>query len=269
MTEADLIGSLLPLRPAEWPSKLGRLTAEERGELAAFLVREWVEGRLEPRFLPPRASREALTSLRRQLVTTVEMLVPSAAEALSVVWKLNALDENSAGRWCWIEPWYLLDQDEDLFLMDAHFILPLLEEIGQNCPKRTYAIEIILHGIRDKVHGALFEGPLQVRETIGKYQRFVEPARRTRADGVADYIARLEELARPQKVDREGARERIAAVWRCAPPAPEQIKLEEEASEWLAPLSTSGRAEWIVINRHTGAMQGRSEGDERRRRTKR
>lgn len=242
----------LPADTARWADAVASLSDAKKYEVGAWLVREWIEGRLEPRLLRDPRDDAALTKLRGELAAVIAAL--GGRDALELEWGGLNVDDVEARRWCWIEPWILLSQDEDIFLMSDHLVVPLLEEVRSGCTKRRYVIAIVAHHVRDQAHASLREGPNAVRQRIGELSRFGTPARAAGADELVAYLERLESYARPQKVPRQDALARVSDLWRCH--APPTVEIEGRGSEWRAKVSTApGREEWIVIDAKTGAMR--------------
>jgi hypothetical protein len=56
-------------------------------------------------------------------------------DALEFEWGGTNVDEAAARRWCWIEPWVLFSQDEDLFIV---------REILTSSPEHSRGIKVRL-----------------------------------------------------------------------------------------------------------------------------
>lgn len=237
----------LPAVLANWPAAINALDEVSRAALGPWLVREWVEGRLES-ILSPAGS---ITEVRSQLANVIREL--GGRDVLEVEWRGTNVDAEGARRWCWIEPWILLSQDEDLLLMGDHLVAPLLEEAAAGCPKKSYARQIAAHHLRDQAHGKLRSGPEAVRAHLLQLNPFVTSARETGDHSLVEYLERLQSYAKPSRVSREAALERVTDLWRCHPPT--KVDLEETSAQWRAQLSTRPQhEEWIVIDRRFGTM---------------
>jgi hypothetical protein len=231
---------ILPASVAAWPSAFAAMDDEPRAALGDAVVRAWIDGRLEDRvcsqFADTRAMRAALAE------------VCEAFGEVEIAQYTRAIDESVARRWCWIRGWYLMEQDEDLFLMGDAFVVPLLEEAAAGCPKRAYAIGIVEHHLRDSAHAALRTGWREARTLVAAYARWL-PA--LRAVDRAAYVERLIEHARPAKVSREEAEQRVRDFWRCH--APNDVVLETAGDGWRVRIGDT--RDWIVVERKTGEMR--------------
>lgn len=245
--------SKLPSDVGEWPAALSALNENARWELGRAILHEWIEGRLEPRFLAGPADRATLARLRRSLASAVSACGSNAS--LEVENHQLGFGEAAVRRWCWIEPWILIDQDEDLMLMEDSLVAPLLDEAAAGCPKRDYVISIVEHHLRDQVHAALRKDWAAFRARVTESSAYVESARTAGAPHLVEYLNRLVEHAKPQKVSREQAIARVADSWRCHAPEPGSIRLEPVGGEWHAPMTEAhARRETLVIDSKTGAM---------------
>lgn len=231
---------ILPASVAAWRSAVAAMDDAARAGLGPAVVRAWADGRLEDglrgQFPSERAMRAALA------------LACEAFGEVAIEEHARAIDETVARRWCWIRGWYLMDQDEDLFLMDDAFVVPLLEEAAAGCPKRDYAIAIVEHHLRDHAHAMLRTGWRETRMRIGEYARWL-PA--LRAVDRAAYVERLIEHTRPAKINRDDAEQRVRDFWRCH--APHEVVLEAVGDGWRARIDNT--RSWIVVERKTGAMR--------------
>ncbi|MCC7540142.1 MAG: hypothetical protein IT379_28245, partial [Deltaproteobacteria bacterium] len=225
--ETALVASLGATLP-ERLRQIHHLSHDDR----VTLLRAWVEGRLEPLLLDDPPSTDATTALRQRLARSLGTLDSVIA------WRGPGPGETEARRWCWIAPWVLLEQDEDLFLMRDDLIEPLLDEARASCTKRDYAVGIVTHHLRDSIHAALREGADALRARIAATRRFADAARRARATGLVEYLARIADYERPQKVSRDDAMARVSDVWRCH--APTSVVIETRGDEWWSPLETAG-----------------------------
>jgi hypothetical protein len=230
----DLLG-VLSREPAQWASDIAVLDEAARSELGTWLVREWIEGRLEPRLLAAPANQAARTVLRRQLAAAVTAL---GVDELDIEWG-GQLDDVIAARWCWIRPWSLMSQDEDLLLMADDFVAALLGEASAGCPKRDYAISIVQHHVRDQAHAALARGSDAVRSRLHELAVFTAPARAASASELVAYLERLASYARPRKLTELDARARILDLGGVTRPRP---------SSWCARAVSGGRA-WTPTRR--------------------
>jgi len=241
---------LLSSDPTRWASAVSVLDDSLKCQLGTWLVSEWIEGRLEPRLLSEPMDGKLRTALRRELAATVTAL---GVDEVHVEWGGVQVDDATAARWCWIMPWILCEQDEDLFLMADHLVTPLLDEVRADCPKRSYAVGIVAHHVRDQAHAALGRGPDDARSKLRELARFIAPARAAGAEELAAYLERLERYAHPQKVTEADAGARVMDLWRCH--APPHVALERRGDEWRACLDAhAGTERWIVVNAKTGAL---------------
>jgi hypothetical protein len=242
----------LPREPREWADAVASLGAARKADIAWWLVREWAEGRLEPRFVTDAAGAEALTRLRRELAAAVTALGGSGLPVLEW-WGDDGVDAEMAARWCWIEPWILLAQDEDLLLMNDSLVAPLLEQFRLACPKRRWVLAIVLHHVRDQAHAQLRAGAEEVRKKLVELSRFVPAAKAAGAEELVAYLARLERWVEPRKVSRDEAAACVADLWRCHAPA--SVVVEAAGSEWrVRDEMPAPYEQWIVIDAETGAM---------------
>ncbi len=235
----------LPAEFAKWPQAIDGLDEGMRAALGPWLVREWVQGRLEPMLAAPelRELRRVLAEVTSKLEDRELILLPPGGNP----------DAESVRRWCWIVPWHLYDQDEDLMLMRDELVIPLLEEAAAGCPKRAYAREIATHHLRDQAHAKLRSGAEALRTHLESLAPFVDSARSTRDQELVVYLERLQSYAKPQRVTREAALERVSDLWRCRPA--KNVSLEETGTQWRAQLSARpDHEEWIVIDRKFGTM---------------
>jgi hypothetical protein len=222
-------------------------------------VIEWIEGRLEPRLLSDRdASAVALRSLRRDIAATVTALDMDDAETY---WCPNSFAGDDAARWCWIRPWALSSQDEDLLLMEDELVERLLGEAAADCPKRDQAIQIAEHHVRDRAHASLVDASRE-RTAMRALVRFRPSAVAARAEQLVAYLDRLASYDRIAAVTQDEARLRVADFTRCAPP--QSVQLEKHGAEWWARADTAPAAEhWIVIDERTGAARVERSGPRR------
>lgn len=152
----------------------------------------------------------------------------------------SLFDESVVRRWCWIEPWLLCSQDEDLFVMSDQWMVPLLDEAANGCTKRDYALRIVAHHVRDQAHATLRNGSDALRAKIGELLNLRAAARAANDEGLVAYLNRLDSHVRPQKVGREDAIQRVSDLWRCAAPA--EVLVEQDGDAWRAKISGSTRA---------------------------
>jgi len=98
-----------------WAEAFQRLPGREARELARSFVKDWAEGRLEETLLPDPRDPEALLALRRCLSWVVASL-----ESGGLDFRIEHTDfsDLAVRRWCWVVPWVLVSQDEDLLLMN-------------------------------------------------------------------------------------------------------------------------------------------------------
>ncbi len=241
-----------PSSPAAWSSHVLTLDTETRWAVGEAIAREWISGRLEPRFVGAELG-DSLVALRRALALALE--ASGVADELEIENRNVNPDESTARRWCWIRPWYLLSQDEDLMLMSDRLVVPLLEEAAHGCPKREDALSITQHHVRDQAHASLRAGPDALRARLRELAAFRPAAAAAKHATLDAYLGRLESYSKPARVDREEAAARISDLWRCH--APPKVELEpERAGEWRARYPWAGnRDACIVVERRTGAMR--------------
>jgi hypothetical protein len=248
----DALASL-PRDPRDWAGAVASLDGARKADVAWWLVREWAEGRLEPRFLTDPTDAEALTRLRRELAAAVTALGGLHLPAHEW-WGDDGVDAEMAARWCWIESWILLAQDEDLLLMRDELVATLLEQFRLGCPKRRWVLAIVLHHVRDQAHAQLRAGPQEVRKRLVELLRFVPPAKAAGAEELVAYLARLESYVAPRRVSRDEAAARVADLWRCHVPA--TVIVEAAGDEWrVRDHMPAPYEQWIVIDAKTGAMR--------------
>jgi hypothetical protein len=243
----------LPEDPRDWAGAVASLDGARKSDIGWWLVREWAEGRLEPRFLTDPADSEAQTRLRRHLAATVTALGGRSLPGHEW-WGDDEIDAEMAARWCWIESWILMSQDEDLLLMRDDLIEPLLEQFRLNCPKRGWVLAIVLHHVRDQAYGQLQLGAKEVQKKLVELARFVPAAKAAGAEELVAYLARLESYAAPRTVSREDATARASDLWRCHAPA--SVVVEASGTEWrVQDHMPAPYEQWIVIDAKTGAMR--------------
>jgi len=245
--------SSLPPAPDEWLAALLAMPHAEAAPLARAIVGAWVDGSLELEHVPGLRDVEQLRALRHMLAALAATL-GSAGFDLDIVTGNPGIDETSARRWCWIEPWALIEQDEDLFLMDEKFYIPLLEEVGARCPKGDYAMSIVEHGIRDHTHAVLRKDPQALREHLAATSRWIPIARRARAPELAAYCERLAGYADVARVDEEGARDRGRDLSSCSPTPHPFVARRDDV--WLVDISRrEPRTEALAVEVGTGKMR--------------
>lgn len=224
----------------------------QRDAVANAVVEAWMEGRLEPQ-LCPRPTRRALSELRHALAATVATL---RAAGWHGRWERfdGTIDEGTARRWCWIEPWLLMSQDEDLFLMEDGLVVPLLEEAADGCTKRECALAIVAHHARDRARAALDLDDAAMRATLAASATWFAAARAARAPDLAAYLERLAGYAEPRPVTEEDARSRAFDLSRCA--APTSVQITRRAQEWIAePFWGAGEPDRLIIGAKRGDMR--------------
>ena len=251
MAPVDYLDGLPPDASA-WPAELASLGESARREVTAWLVREWIFGRLEPRLSGGSTHPDGLRPLRRALAAALPgLLYPSPGDA-----RFPESDDE-VRRWCWIEGWLCLDQDEDLMLMGDDNRVPLLEEAAGACPKRDYVLSIVAHDVRDQLHASLFAGPDAVRACVARSASLLPHARAAGADGLVRYLERVASWATPRPVERAEAVDRCRGVHRCHEPASAEVALIDGAWVWSPPHAGQQGAK-VFIDRRTGAMWGES-----------
>jgi hypothetical protein len=234
-----------------WPTALERLPGAVRDDVGTWLAREWAQGRLEPRLLPAGANTLELRALRARLTRALE----TARAAHAVEYLVDHLDEVTVRRWCWVDAWSLVEQDEDLLLMDDALVVPLLEEAAAGCPKRAYAFTIVEHHVRDAAHASLRAGPEALRAQLRALARFLPAVEASGHDALAAYLRGLQGYAVRRAVSEEEARARIADLWRCHAPAAVTID-SSVRGEWRAQTAAAPNGEeWIVVEAETGGMR--------------
>jgi hypothetical protein len=226
------------------------LASSEAYRLGRAFVEAWASGALETELLPG-ASAAGLRELRHTLAAAVAALQASGVDLGIETRDLNP-DETTARRWCWVEPWILMSQDEDLLLMDEHLIVPLLDEAAANCPKRDYVLSVVEHGIRDGAHHQLRHGPDALAAYFAKAADWVVHARAARAADLTAYCERLASYASPGPVDAEGARVRGSDLTRCHPDP--DVHVDRKGNAWVARVSSSGATALLSIDVSTGVM---------------
>lgn len=238
----------LPTDVSRWPDALAALNGDARKEVTTWLVREWIFGRLEPRLSRGSTHPDAPRPLRRQLAVALpERMRPSPGDARFPE------SEDEVRRWCWINGWVALSQDEDLILMEEENLVPLLDEASAECPKRDYVLFIVAHGVRDGLHASLRQGPDAVRACLGRAVRLLPHARAASADKLVEYLERLESWTHPGPVDRAGAVDRCGGVNRCYEAT--SVGVELTGGRWRWAPRGPGDVD-VLIDRETGAMWG-------------
>ena len=194
---------------AEWPAFAA--VHRDNGVLARWLAASWIDGTL---FDLPGIGPESLT-LRELLAATLAAFAPIDDLIIAAD---PRTDSAVVRRWCWVEPWLLDDQDEDIFLTGVANVAPLLEEAGLGCPKAEYARSIAAHTLRDAVHGTLVYDTASLRSLLESYSTYLELARATGAQELASYLERLTSYARPRRMDKHSASQCVRDVCRCNDP---------------------------------------------------
>jgi hypothetical protein len=247
---------VLSASSALWASEVEVLDDLAKVQLGGWLVTEWIEGRLEPRLLRTDADDAVCRALRCDIAATVTAL---GMDDVETEWYDDTFDAVDAARWCWVRPWSLMSQDEDLLLMKDELVAPLLCEASADCPKRDYAIHIVEHHVRDRAYAALAVNAEQSRERWRTLGRFRPSAVAARADELVAYLDRLESYVQIRKVTMEDARHRILDLSRCYQPA--SVTIERRGAEWWSPIDRHPLTEqWIVIDQQTGAARVESPG---------
>lgn len=236
--------------PESWAEQLLALPRREALRLSHEILGEWIAGTLEPRYALEPLDVDAVRALRHLLVGTFSAL-QLANFHLTVEQLQGSANEAAVRRWCWIEPWRLA-QDEEIFLMDEHLRVPLLEEAGAGCPKRDYVIAIATHAIRDEAHAAVRGGAQAAREWLAAASRWVPRARAARANDLADYCERLSSYAATRQVDADGATARATDLHSCRPASPTHI--ERRGDVWRVELAKGVEAETLIVEVRTGRL---------------
>lgn len=162
-------------------------------------------------------------------------------------------------RWCWIDGWHLMSQDEDLLLMDDALVPLLLEEVGEGCTKRDYVLAIVGHHARDSAHHALWDGAKRLAARLRRIARWAPLAKAVGADELATYLDRLGGYAKPRKVDEADIRQRVFDLRRCSPDEGRRPSPHREGRYWVARLDRANISEgYLVVDADTGRMQGRT-----------
>lgn len=240
--------SLLGPRIDTWLDQLRAMEPRRGASVMHELVACWIDGSLEPSLIANvRDVRHQLSSL----VTGWQALRGELPQ--QEVW-MTVIDAAVGRRWCWIEPWLLLSQDEDLMLMDEALIAPLLEEARHGCPKREYAISIVAHEIRDRLYGLIGDVDA-MRAQLRKAEPWADLARAAQATELEAYCRRLATYAQRGPVDEAGALQRGLDLHRCS--APETLAVHREPNRWRVELSDDAtHSVPLYVDRHTGDLSG-------------
>ena len=171
-----------------------------------------------------------------------------------------ASDERAVRRWCWAPHWFLLEQDEDLFLMGEPEGRWLAQEAIEGCPKADYATAIVGHALRDHLHHALWPASGaatsdRVDAALDRAARLLPLARATSDGPLVAYVERVASYRNRGQVPERGVVQRILDVRRCHP-RPENVPtFERKGRRWVAPLkranSTPGT---LFIDARDGRM---------------
>lgn len=136
----EAIGSL----PTQWFARLS--VRDDAALLADTLWLAWTRGHLESVCVAssaPRAARDLHRTLTALFNAASKVVVKGSPIWVPPVDRLTSErvvpSEAVTRRWCWIDGWILLPQDEDALLSDVE---ALLEEALAECPKRWYALRI-------------------------------------------------------------------------------------------------------------------------------
>lgn len=143
--------------PGAWLQALRAISSVETALVYAdALWRAWATGGLEQEVLTPPWDERPVRALHALLAQLFHAL---RNETTPPRWP--AFDDRTLGRhpvvtealtrrWCWIDGWTLMSQDEDL-LFRENDATPMLEEALAGCPKRDYAVSIATRAIQRAV----------------------------------------------------------------------------------------------------------------------
>ncbi|UJR84234.1 hypothetical protein [Sandaracinus amylolyticus] len=148
-------------------------------------------------------------------------------------------------RWVRTRRWYLMEQDEDLFLFEPEYIEPLLRGAAEpDAEKRDYARAIVAHAARDAACAVVvapqYAGPDESLAAFApRYVRWAKVARETGAIETAEYLERLASYGTPRTFDARA-----------------QVRVRETERGWTGSVPHSGfaRAPRVHIDRETGAI---------------
>jgi len=170
-----------------------------------------------------------------------------------------ASEEREIRRWCWAPGWVLLSQDEDLLLMDAAQAPWLLDEARRGCPKRTYVLQIVAHGVRDRLHHALWEDAGIAAELEAAAQ-LLPLARGTRDPELVAYLERIVSYAESRSVSSAEVVQRVRDLRRCHPGSEHAPRIERRGSHWCVPLARANvRPGTLHIDVDSGRMFARED----------
>jgi hypothetical protein len=243
----------LPEDPHCWAEHLCALGNNCVRRLAAEIASEWVRGELDSHFAGTR-DPVALRPIRRVLAHTFSQLRERRRVEPMVYFSPRHLDEEATRRWCWIEPWFMEEEDEDLkfICFEPSFTKPLLEEAQAGAPKAGYAVSIVAHRIRDEAHGVLCEDRENLPRHLAGLASAESLARHCGFAELADYCARLVAYSQRLPVGREEAIARAQDL-RCCTPRPPRHVMENKAYFHL--FIDECRGEWLVVDRIHGQMR--------------
>lgn len=224
-----------------WPDALRSSPEPEARAAVLSLIRAWIDGEVYAALSAGELAPGRIDRILAVLLDAVADLVPAR------ILEPRTPDESTVRRWCWVRPWDIFGQDEDILLLDAEYRPWLLEEATGGCPKRDYALEIVAHGVRDDCRTAVED---DFREHARGLLALVSLARDARAFDLVDYIDRIQRYAKPGPVDEAEARSRIHDLTMCRQPA--EIALQRRGDHWVGPVDPHNT---LVIDAHTGAMQ--------------
>jgi hypothetical protein len=252
ITTHKLLGQL-PGDPHRWARHLCSLANNRVKRLAAAIAREWARGWLDS-LLAGTRDPVALRPIRRVLAHTFSELRQRRGITPEIYLRPLVLDKETAHRWCWIQPWFMEQENEDLSFIcfEPGFIQPLLEEAQAGAPKAAYAVSIVAHRIRDQAHGVLCEDCKNLPGHLAGLSSVESLARHCGFAELADYCGRLAAYSQRLPVGREEAIARALDLRCCSPEAPRRI-MENKAYFHL--FMDEYRGEWLVVDRIHGQMR--------------
>jgi hypothetical protein len=231
-----------------WPDALRSSPEPEARAAVLSLIRAWIDGEVYAALGPGELAPGPIDRSLAALLDAVADLVPSR------IIEPRTPDDSTVRRWCWIRPWDIFGQDEDILLLDAEYRPWLLEEAAAGCPKRDYALEIVAHGVRDDCRIAVED---DFREHAHGLLALVPLARNAGAVDLVDYIDRIQRYAKTGPVAEAEARSRIHDLTMCRPPA--EVALRRRGGLWVGPVDPHNA---LVIDAGTGAMRIEEDPDD-------
>jgi hypothetical protein len=155
-------------------------------------------------------------------------------------------DHLALRRWCWIRPWRIWHQDEEVYLCLQGDLAVLLEEAAAGCPTRDVIVGVVSHPVRDRAHAAVRGGTF--RDHVRGAAALMPLARSARLPDLIAYLGRIVRYAGRGVVDEAEARSRVHDLTRCAPPA--AVHVERRGTRWMGDLGRST----LTIDAYSGAM---------------